>query len=156
MSDLEAMLRKALEERKNKPLQAARDLNAVATELSAAIRNVSGDRIQLILDPLKPKEKDGPTFALILRLPDEDVALRVVVLSDETGYPVKLWASYDEWDTQRPLYPNSVHPLSDLANLRENIQLLIAGPQSEVVRIIANQLAVMEAEAGRELEGATA
>jgi hypothetical protein len=149
MSEFEALLRKSLERRVDKPLQAALDLNAITAELSAAIGSVTRGRIRLVLCPLKPKPADGPSFALILRLPhEEEVILRVIVLADEVGYPVKVWMTYEGWDTQFQQYPESLQSMPDQKALRDHFSGFIDGPRSPVVRIIDNQLAVMQDETG--------
>lgn len=145
MSELEALLRKSLEERRAKPSQAVEDLKAIVVEMSTAIRNVTGGRFSLVLDPLKPKPQEGPTYAVLLKLGDEDSVIRVVAFSEQ-GYPAKVISSYPSWDAQT----GSAHWVhcQGSVTLRAALQSLMSGPDSELVRIIDNQLAVMKDESG--------
>lgn len=149
MSEFEEMLRKSLEQRKTKPLQAVNDLNAVVAELSKAVASVTGGRMKLFLDPLKPKPTQGPTHAVVLRFPDEDRILRVVMVWDEVGYPAFIWGTYSAWDLQE----NCTWQAQTVDELRAHLQGLVASPTSELVRLIANELAVAEAGSESALAG---
>jgi hypothetical protein len=147
MSDLQELLRKSLEARRNKPRLAVDELVATAQELAQAIQAETKGKVKLLLDPLKPKEGDGPTFAVLLRLPaEEDRVLRVLQLSVQ-GYPITVWYSYASWDTgERSRYTDP--PIANQAEMRHVFQKLISGPDAEIVRIIDTELAVMQDESG--------
>lgn len=145
MSELEELLRKSLEERRAKPHNAVEHLMAIVVELATAIRNVTKDRFKLVLDPLKPKPQEGPTFAMLLKVRDEESVVRVVAFS-ELGYPALVIPNYQSWDSQSGAI--GWERCQDAAALRATLRALIAGPDSELVRIIDNQLAVMEIESG--------
>ena len=151
MSELESLLRTSLETLRAKPLHGVEDLQAIVVELSAAIRNVTKDRIRLVLDPLKAKHEDGPTFAVVLQLPVGETVLRVVALS-QSGYPATLWNTFAGWDSGRGVNPTRAGNASEL---RSALRSLISNPDSDVIRLIANELAVMQAESG-ELAGSGA
>jgi len=148
VSQFEELLRKSLEERKHKPLQAVNDLNAIIAEMSQAVEQVTKGRLKLFMDPLKPKENSGPTFAIVLRFAEEDRAIRVIEFA-ELGYPATVWVTYAGWDS------SGVQQYKAMSEkeLRLHIQNLIASPTSELVRLIANELAVAEAGSEPALAG---
>ena len=150
MSNFEDLLRKSLEERKSKPMPAVNDLNAIVAEVSAAVASVTKDRLRLFLDPLKPKDSRGPAFAIVLRLADEDRALRVVEFNKD-GYPAMVWPSYHDWDLVRNV--NDTVPVLDESHLRNLLQGFVSSPDSILVRLIANELAVAEAGSEAALAG---
>jgi hypothetical protein len=82
---------------------------------------------------------------VLLKVRDEESVVRVVAFSEQ-GYPAQVIPSYPSWDSQT----GSAHWLSchGDATLRNALQSLISGPDSELVRIIDNQLAVMQDETG--------
>lgn len=142
MSDLEELLRKSLEQRQTSTEQPLRDLNAVVAELSAAVEKVTNGRLKVQLQPLRPKAGYGPTFALTLYFSDDEERILRVLALREAGYPVIVWFTYEAWDTQRR-DPTRDHPaLEDAAQLREFIQRLLSKPESELVRLIAYELAI--------------
>lgn len=135
MPTVEELLRNALRDRRAKPLQAVEDLKAIATEVATAVSNVTNDKIKVVLEPLKPKELVGPTLALAVRIEDEPRVLRVFALA-ELGYPILFYFNIESWDRNAPR-----GQLSTTEELRSHVLGLLAGPQSELVRIIDNYLA---------------
>ena len=147
MPTMEELLLKSLEERKSKPKQAVADLNALVAELSSAVSGVSRGRVVVSLDPLRAKENDGATFALLVRFPEnaaqpEDDVLLVIAFSTE-GYPARIYNGYAPWDD--PMNAEG-RPwgAKDKSQMKYKFDQLISGAESELVRLIANELAVAE------------
>jgi hypothetical protein len=136
MPTVEELLRKSLEERRAKPLQAVNDLKAVVAEVAAAVSSVTDDSVKVVLQPLKPKEGKGPSFALYVHIEDDSRLLRAFAFSEE-GYPATLFNDLHSWDLG--ILFKAKLPTSQ--ELREHVLNLLSGPQSELVRIIDNHLA---------------
>ncbi len=137
MPTVEELLRRSLEERRTKPLQAVNDLKAVVTEVAEAVSKVTEDKVKVVLEPLMSKERAGPSFAISTWIADEGRVLRVVELA-ELGYPIRFFYSIEDWDI-RHIYQNST--ANAVGELREHVMSLLNGPQSELVRVIDNHLA---------------
>jgi hypothetical protein len=138
MPTAEELLRKSLDERREKHLRATEDLKAIVSEVSSAVSSVTNDKIKIVLEPLKRKEKAGPTFGIAIQIEDDSRVLKVYALS-EAGYPILVYnnlAGLDQGISRGQLATNE--------SLRENVLGLLDGPQSEVVRIIDNYLASQE------------
>lgn len=135
MPTAEELLRKSLDERRAKPLQAVNDLKEVVAEVAAAVAKVTDDAVKVVLEPLTPKVGAGPTFALAVQIDDDSRVLRVLALS-EGGYPVRFSDSIHSWDVE--IFGGS---LTASQELRDLVLGLLSGPQSELVRIIDNHLA---------------
>lgn len=148
MPTMEELLLKSLEERKAKPERAVAELGDLVRELSDAVAKVSGGRVVLSLDPLRAKPEDGATFALLVRLPlnaaqPEDDVLLVIAFSPD-GYPAHIFNSYQSWDD--PKVGSRPWSASDKSEVKMKLDELIAGADSPLVRLIANELDVAEAD----------
>lgn len=146
MSDFETLIRQSLKERKSKSFHAVNDLNSIMTELAVAVANVTNGKLKLFLEPLKPKPNSGPTSAVVLRFPNEDTALRVIAFGT-VGYPATIWATDQDWDEDTEKW----FKVESSNTLRGHLQKMVSGPQSELIALIANELAVAEADTGAAL-----
>jgi hypothetical protein len=147
MSDLEELLRNSLAQRQSNADQPVRELNQVVAELSAAVQRVTNERLRVALQPLRPKSGYGPTFALTLFFPDEERIMCVLAVRDQ-GNQYVVWPTYEAWDTQQRDPTLDHPPLSGEAGLREFAKMLLSRPNSELVRVIAYELATMQDESG--------
>ena len=149
MADLEQLLKTALEARVNRALQSINDLNGVVAELNRAVEGATKGRMRVALALRRAGVGVRSGMALLLRFAgsDEERTLCIFEMSEQgDGYPIQMWRSVEAWSRNQL---DGFVVLPNLAGLRGMIETLIASPDSALVRLIANELALAE-EAERE------
>ena len=128
MSEMETILRNAMESRRSKANVALTDLNNIVVEMSQAVAAVSDGRAKLVLQKVRSTQ-ENPVYALLFMSDDDETEIRIFSLS-ELGYPIYCSESSIHFD-------NGISKkLMSAAELRSELLPFLSDPASKIVRLI--------------------
>ena len=128
MSNMESMLREAMESRRSKVSVALTDLNNIVVEMSEAVAAVSNGEAKLVLQKLRSTQ-ENPVYALLFISEDDETQIRIFSFS-ELGYPI----TCSESGSPRGIAQGK--KLMSAAELRSILSPLLSDPASKLVRLI--------------------
>lgn len=128
MSDMETMLRGAMETRRSKINVALTDLNKIVGEMSNAVKVVSDGRAKLVLQKLKSNQQSH-VYGLLLTIEDDETVIRTFKFS-ELGYPI---GCFDSIEMRPDLRAKT---LKTSADLQSELLPLLSDPASKLVRLL--------------------
>ena len=128
MSDMETMLRSAMEARRSKVNVALTDLNKIVGEMSNAVKIVSDGRAKLVIQKLKSNQRSS-VYGLLFTADDDESVIHTFEFS-ELGYPVGCYNSLEIRPDLR------VKLLNSADDLRSELLPLLSDPASKLVRLL--------------------
>ena len=128
MSEMETILRNAMESRRSKANVALTDLNNIVVEMSQAVAAVSDGRAKLVLQKVRSTQ-ENPVYALLFMSDDDETEIRIFSLN-ELGYPIYCSESSIHFD-------NGISKkLTSADDLRSELLPLLSDPASKLVRLL--------------------
>lgn len=128
MSDMETMLRGAMETRRSKINVASTDLNKIVGEMSNAVMIVSNGHAKLVLQILRSSQQSS-LYGLLFTSEDDETVIRIFEFS-ELGYPI---SCFDSLESQQNYEPRLLNTPEDL---RKELFPLLSNPTSKLVRLL--------------------
>ena len=137
MSEMETMLRTAMQSRRTEIDKATGELTNTVALMNKAVQSVSKGVASLELQTLKNR-RHNQARSLNFRVGNEETIIRIFTMS-ELGYPMCCFKSLEDYDLFYSEYEtatNLFHVIDNAHELMEELSPLLSDPTSHLIRLL--------------------